>query len=131
MDAIATKLTAQGVEFIAKPGKTDELRNFLCLAVTPLLRDRPGFVRATVLTAHGAPRRVEVITFWSTERRIRYPWEETPLVREDLWALIDAASRTSAYQVDFLEAATPPSRALSVQVARRDRMSTTVRQLIS
>ncbi len=34
-DAVATKLNARVVEFIAKPEKTDELRGFLCQAVTP------------------------------------------------------------------------------------------------
>jgi hypothetical protein len=99
-DVVAAKVTARAVEFTAKPGKTDELRGFLCQVVAPLLRDRVGFICATVLTTHVAPRRVGMITFWSTEGRVRDLWEETPLVREKLSTLIDAASRTSTYQVD-------------------------------
>src|ERR1700746_3441827 len=75
-DAVARKLNARVVEFIAKPGKTDELRGFLRQAVAPLLRDRAGFFRSLVLTTHGAPRRVVMITFWSTERRMLDLWEE-------------------------------------------------------
>src|SRR5882762_11317605 len=68
-DAVAAKLNARVVEFIAKPEKTDELRGLLCQAVTPLLRGRTGFVRSIVLTTHEEPRRVVMMTFWSTELR--------------------------------------------------------------
>jgi heme-degrading monooxygenase HmoA len=116
-DAVATKLNARVVEFIAKPGKTDELRGLLCQAVTPLLRDRTGFTRTIVLTKHEEPRRVVVITFWSTEERtVRDPWEETPLVREILSPLIDAWSRTRIYDVDLTEATEAHSQAISLPV---------------
>ena len=104
-DAVAAKLNARVVEFIAKPEKTDELRGLLCQAVTPLLRGRTGFVRSIVLTTHEEPRRVVMMTFWSTEKRtVRDPWDEAPLVRELLSPLIDAWSRTRTYKVDATEA---------------------------
>jgi hypothetical protein len=62
-DAEAIKLHARVVEFVAKPTKTDELRALLCKAVTPLLRDRTGFIHSIVLTTHGEQRRVVMITF--------------------------------------------------------------------
>src|SRR5260370_29237859 len=103
-DAIGTKLNARVVEFIAKPKKTDQLRRLLCQTVTPLLRDRTGFIRSMVLTKHEEARRIVVITFWSTEERtVRDPLEDTPLVRETLAPLIDAWSRTRTYQVDLTE----------------------------
>lgn len=77
-DAAARKLNARSVEFIAKSGKTDELRCFLRVTVAPLLRDRAGFLRSIVLTTHGAPRRVVMITFWNTERRTPDLWEDIP-----------------------------------------------------
>jgi heme-degrading monooxygenase HmoA len=127
-DVVAAKVTARAVEFIAKPGKTDELRGFLCQAVTPILRDRIGFIRTMVLTTHGAPRRVMMITFWKTERRVRNLWEESPVVHEKLSALIDTAPRTSTYQVDLTETPEAPSQTISMQVANRSRISPTVRQ---
>jgi hypothetical protein len=127
-DVATTKLTARAVEFIAKPGKTDELRGFLCQAVAPLLRDRIGFIRTMVLTTHGAPRRVMLITFWKTERRVRDLWDEAPVVREKLLELTDAASKTSTYQVDLTEPTEAPSQTISMQVANRSRISPTVRQ---
>jgi len=116
-DAVATKLNARAVEFVAKPGKTDELRDLLCQAVTPLLRDRTGFIRTIVLTMHEEPRRVVVITFWSTEdRTVRDPWEETPLLRELLSPLIDVWSRTRTYNADLTEATEAQSQAISLPI---------------
>jgi hypothetical protein len=89
------------------------LRCFLRVTVAPLLRDRAGFLRSIVLTTHGAPRRVVMITFWNTERRTPDLWEDNPVVREGLSPLIDAASRTSTYQVDVTEITDAPSQAPS------------------
>jgi quinol monooxygenase YgiN len=130
-DAAERKLNARAVEFIAKPGKAEELRGFLRQAVAPLLRDRAGFLRSIVLTTHGAPRRVVMITFWNTERRMLDLWEENPVVRKGLSPLIDAASRTSSYQVDVTEIIDAPSQTMNVQVANRSRISTTVYQQAS
>jgi hypothetical protein len=129
--AVAAKVTARAVEFIAKPGKTDELRGFLCQAVAPLLRDRIGFIRTMVLTTHGAPRRVTLISFWKTERRVRDLWDEAPVVREKLLELTDAASKTTTYQVDLTEPTEAPSHAICMQVANHSRISPAVRQQLA
>ena len=116
-DTAAAKLNARAVEFIAKPEKTDELRDLLCQAVTPLLRDRTGFIRSIVLTAREEPRRVVMITLWSTEERtMRDPWEETPLVRELLSPLIDVWSKTRIYIVDLTEATDANRQAISLPI---------------
>jgi hypothetical protein len=116
-DAVAIKLHARVVEFVAKPEKTNELRALLYNAVTPLLRDRTGFVRSIVLTTLEEQRRVVVITLWSTEERtVRDTWEETPLVRELLLPLIDAWSRTRSYMVDLTEATEARSQAISLPI---------------
>jgi antibiotic biosynthesis monooxygenase len=116
-DEVATELNARVVEFIAKPEKTDELRGLLCQAVTPLLRDRTGFIRSIVLTKHEEPRRIVVITFWSTEERtVSDPWEESPIVREILSPLIDAWTRTRTYKVDLTETTEAHSEAISLPI---------------
>ena len=116
-DSVGTKLGALAVEFVAKPGKTDELRGFLCQTVTPLLRHRTGFIRTIVLTMHEEPRRVVMITFWNAdESTARDPWQEIPLVREMLSPLIDVWSRTRTYKGDFTEATEAPSRATSLPI---------------
>jgi len=116
-EAVATELHARVVEFIAKPEKADELRSLLCQAVTPLLRDQTGFIRSIVLTKHEEPRRIVVITFWSTEERtISDPWEESPIVREILSPLIDAWTRTRTYQADLPETAEAHCEATSLPI---------------
>jgi hypothetical protein len=116
-DAVAIKLHARVVEFIAKPEKTDELRALLFNAVTPLLRDRTGFIRSIILTALEEQRRVVVITLWSTEElTVRDTWEETPLVRELLLPLIDSWSRTRSYKVDLTEETGSRSQATSLPI---------------
>jgi len=116
-DAVATKLHARVVEFIAKPDKTDALRALLCKAVTPRLRDRTGFIRSIILTTLEEQRRVLVITLWSTEQCTEHdPWEEMPLVRELLLPLIDAWSRTRSYKVDLSEATDARSKAISLPI---------------
>jgi len=116
-DAEAIKQHARVVEFVAKPGKTDELRGLLCKAVTPLLRDRTGFIRSMVLTTLEEQRRVVVITLWSTEERtVRDTWEETPVVRELLLPLIDAWSKTRSYKVDLAEATEARNQAIRLPI---------------
>ncbi len=89
----------------------------MCQAVTPLLQDRTGFIRSIVLTAHEEPRRVAVITVWSTkESTVREPWEESPLVRELLSPLIDTWSMARTYNVDFTEAAEAHTRATRLAI---------------
>jgi len=116
-DAVATKVSARVVEFIAKPEKTNELRGLLRQSVTPLLCDRIGFVGLLVLTTHEEPRRVVVITFWSAEERtVRDSWEETPLVRELLSPLIDAWSRNPTYKVDLTKTTEAHGQAISLPI---------------
>jgi hypothetical protein len=116
-DTTGARLNARAVEFIAKPEKTGELRGLLCQAVNPLLRDRTGFISSIVLTAHEEPRRVVVITLWSTEERtLPDPWEEAPLVRELLSPLIDAWSRTRTYNVDLTGATEAHRQAISLPI---------------
>jgi hypothetical protein len=116
-DTAAAKFNARAVEFIAKPEKTNELRGLVCQTVTPLLQDRAGFIRSIVLTRHEEPRRVVMITFWSTEEgTVRDPWEESPLVRELLSPLIDAWSRTRTYNVDLTEATEAHSQTVSLPI---------------
>jgi len=113
----ATKLNARVVEFIAKPRKTEKLRSFLGQAVTPLLRDQTGFIRTVILTKHEERRRIVVITFWNTkEQALSDPWEEIPLVREQLSPLVDAQSSTRTYEADFKEATDGHSQSISLPV---------------
>jgi quinol monooxygenase YgiN len=106
-DAVAIRLNGRVAEFIAKPGKTDELRRLLCQAVTPLLQDRTGFIRTIVLTKLEERRHVMVITLWNTEEQS---------MRELLSPLIDAWSSTRTYEVHLTEVTQAHSHAISLPV---------------
>ena len=93
---------ARAVEFIAKPGRTEELRNHIFETVTPLLRQRSGFIRTIVLNSDEEPRRVVAVTFWSSsEEHTRAPWEESTLVRKLLSPLVDVWPRVRTYKADL------------------------------
>lgn len=115
-DASAARLNARAVEFIAKPGTTDELRGLLCQAVTPLLGDRTGFMGSIILTEHEEQRRVVMMTLWGTEETVGDRWEETPLVRELLSPVIDAWSRIRTYNVELMETTEAQGQVVSLPI---------------
>lgn len=93
-----TTVNARAAEFIAKPGRSEELRDHLCQSVAPLLREQSEFIRAIVLTSDEEPRRVVAITFWNFEEHTSSPWEESPLVRDILSPLVDVWPRIRTYK---------------------------------
>ena len=100
------QMIASAAEFIAKPGRTEELRKHSCKTVAPLLRQRSGFIRTIVLNSDDEPRRVVAVTFWSSsEEHTRAPWEESPLVRKLLSPLVDVWPRVRTYKADLSETA--------------------------
>ena len=101
-DIGGTRVNARAAEFVAKPGRTEELRDHIFKAVTPLLRERSGFIRTIVLTSDEEPRRVVAITFWSSEGQICTTWEE-PLVREILSPLVDVWPKDRTYKAELTE----------------------------
>ncbi len=92
---------AHAVEFIAKPGKTDELCDLICEDVAPILQKRDGFIGVLVLTSRIEPRRVMAITLWENrqEEEGAMP-EETALAGEALAAVADFCSRVRTYRVN-------------------------------
>jgi heme-degrading monooxygenase HmoA len=108
-------LNARGVEFIAKPGKIQELRNCIRGNVMDYLRLTHGFSSAMVLSSHKEPRLVLVLTFWNTEMQAANNcWENAPTVRKVVQPLIDVCSKVQTY-----EATVPKSSELQLQEARR------------
>jgi heme-degrading monooxygenase HmoA len=108
-------LNARGVEFIAKPGRTQDLRNSIRDRVMGYLRAASGFSSAVVLTSHKEPRLVLVLTFWKTETHARNNcWEHAPAVRKMVQPLIDVCSKVQTY-----EAAVPKSSELEMREIRR------------
>lgn len=93
-------LNARGVEFIAKPGMIQDLRNCIRDRVMEHLKLATGFSSAIVLTSHKEQRLVLVLTFWTTETQARNNcWEHAPAVRKLVRPLIDVCSRVQTYEV--------------------------------
>jgi hypothetical protein len=108
-------LNARGVEFIAKPGRIQDLRNCIRDKVMEYLRVAHGFSSAVVLTSHKEPRLVLVLTFWETETQATNNcWEHAPAVRKIVQPLIDVCSKVQTY-----EAAVPNSPEPEMRESRR------------
>jgi hypothetical protein len=108
-------LNARGVEFIAKPGMIQALRNSIRDKVMDHLRVANGFSSAIVLTSHKEPRLVLVLTFWKTKAQARNNcWERVPAVREMVQPLIDVCSKVQTY-----EAALPKSSRMMMRETER------------
>lgn len=106
---------ARTAEFIAKPGRTEELRNHICKTVTPLLRLRNGFIRTIVLNSDEEPRRIVAVTLWSSsEEHTRAPWEESQLVRKLLSPLVDVWPRVRTYKADLSETTETDEEAMTL-----------------
>src|SRR5271155_1412825 len=63
----AANLNARAVEFIAKPGREQHLRNCMRREVAELLKRKTGFAGIFVLTSHKEPRLIRVLSLWDTE----------------------------------------------------------------
>ncbi len=96
------KVNARAVEFIAKPGKTEQLRDHICQTVTAVLRGRMGFIQTIVLTSHQEARKDMAMTLWSTEKGATHArWEKMPQVCEILSPLIDVVLKVRSCKVDL------------------------------
>src|SRR5580704_2912962 len=99
------KANARAVDFIAKTGKTQQLRDHICQTVTALLRGRIVFIQTIVLTSHQEPRRVTAMTLWSTENgATQRPWEKISQVCEIFSPLIDIVLKVRTCKVDLMKA---------------------------
>jgi hypothetical protein len=97
-------LNARVVEFIAKAGLSSRLRDSTERAVFKVLDRQIGFAGAMLLTPHKEPRRILVLSFWTTERNCREnEWESAKEVQKEVGPLIDALSRVRTYEADFSE----------------------------
>jgi heme-degrading monooxygenase HmoA len=112
----AANLNARAVEFIAKPGREQHLRNCLRREVAELLKRRSGFAGIFVLTSHKEPRLIRVLSLWDTATQAtEYQWEDTPAVRKLVAALVDVRVKVHTYNAELPESdeTSPHSRELS------------------
>jgi heme-degrading monooxygenase HmoA len=115
----AANLNARAVEFIAKPGREQQLRNCMRREIAEFLKRQTGFAGIFVLTSHKEPRLIRVLSLWDTERQAtENHWEDSPTVRKLVAALIDVRVKVHTYEAELPESAETSSRTSEMTGAR-------------
>lgn len=92
--------SARSVEFIARPGETDNLRTIINEVVRPMLAEQEGFLGIVILMSQREPRLVSAVSFWKTDLdSSTQAWEDVPLVRNLLEPLSDRSPRAQIFEV--------------------------------
>jgi heme-degrading monooxygenase HmoA len=118
-DMEAAKLNARAVEFVAKPGRVQHLRNSMRREVAELLKRQPGFAGIFVLTSHKEPRLIRVLSLWDTApQATENHWEDSPAVRKLVAALIDVRVKVHTYEAELPESAETTSHTRELSDAR-------------
>jgi hypothetical protein len=118
-DMEAANLNARAVEFIAKAGREQHLRNCMRREVADFLKQQTGFAGIFMLTSHKEPRLIRVLSLWdTTPQATENHWEDSPTVRKLVAALIDVRVRVHTYEAELPESAEPPSRTSQMSGAR-------------
>jgi heme-degrading monooxygenase HmoA len=110
-DTEAVNLNARAVEFIAKPGREQQLRNCMRREVAEILKQQTGFAGIFVLTSHKEPRLIRVLSLWATTAQAtENHWEDSPEIRKLVTALIDVRVKVHTYEAVLPESAESSSR---------------------
>jgi heme-degrading monooxygenase HmoA len=115
-DTEVANLNARAVEFVAKPGREQHLRNCIRREVAEILKRQPGFAGIFVLTSHKEPRLIRVLSLWDTApQATENHWEDLPAVRKLVAALVDLRVKVHTYEAELPESAeaNPGARELS------------------
>jgi heme-degrading monooxygenase HmoA len=107
----AANVNARAVEFVAKAGREQHLRNCMRREVSELLKQQTGFAGIFVLTSHKEPRLIRVLSLWDTApQATENHWEDSPAVRKLIAALVDVRVKVHTYEAELPESAEPASR---------------------
>jgi heme-degrading monooxygenase HmoA len=118
-DTEAANLNARAVEFIAKAGREQHLRNCMRREVAGFLKRQTGFAGIFVLTSHKEPRLIRVLSLWdTTPQATENHWEDSPTVRKLVAALIDVRVKVHSYEAELPESAETASRTNEMSGAR-------------
>jgi len=105
-DTEVAHLNARAVEFVAKPGREQHLRNCMRREVAAILKRQPGFAGIFVLTSHKEPRLIRVLSLWDTApQATENHWEDSPAVRKLVAALVDVRVKVHTYEAELPESA--------------------------
>ena len=92
---------ARVVEFHAKAGRSDQVRNKLNNSVLPLLQQQVGFVDFLTLADKTDPERVVCISFWtSREDADEYDTQHYYAVADILKSLLESPATLETFEVN-------------------------------
>jgi hypothetical protein len=92
-------LNVRAVEFIARPGKCEQLQECLQGSVLEFLKKKKGFAGAVILSSHKEARLATVLSFWQTAgEATENHWENSRVIHQMLFHLIDVCSRVHTYE---------------------------------
>jgi len=115
----AATLNARAVEFIAKPGREQLLRNCMRREVAEFLKRQTGFAGVFVLTSHKEPRLIRVLSLWDTATQAtENHWEDSSAVRKLVAMLIDVRVKVHTYEAELPESAEAAPRTREMSDAR-------------
>jgi heme-degrading monooxygenase HmoA len=115
----AANLNARAVEFVAKPGREQQLRNCMRREVAEILKRQSGFAGIFVLTSHKEPRLIRVLSLWDTApQSTENQWEDSPAVRKLVAALIDVRVKVHTYEAELPESVETTTRARELSDTR-------------
>jgi len=93
-DAAAPEVIAHSIEFVAWPGKAEELRKVLPEAMRGAFANSLNFAGCLVLFPEQEARLVTVVTFWKGEGRTKQCEENSKRVEQMLFPYIEHWLRT-------------------------------------
>jgi heme-degrading monooxygenase HmoA len=118
-DTEAANLNARAVEFVAKPGREQQLRNCMRREVAEILKRQPGFAGIFVLTSHKEPRLIRILSLWDTApQATENHWEDSLAVRKLVAALVDVRVKVHSYEAELPESSETTSRTSGLSDAR-------------
>jgi|SRR5580704_5655475 hypothetical protein len=91
-------LNARCVEFVAQPGKIQELRNCVQGRLMDYLKKQRGFAGAVILSSLKEPRLILVMSLWTGEKDAGNRWETSAAVLRLISPMIDVCTRVHTYE---------------------------------
>jgi hypothetical protein len=92
-DVQAVSVTAQSVEFVAKPGEAQKAQYAIAPALNGALKGVTGFAGCMVMTSDHEARLITVVTFWRGTERVKHCNANTRWVNALLAPYIDRRLR--------------------------------------
>lgn len=95
---LSRTLNARCVEFVAQPGRIQELQNCVQGRLMDYLKKQRGFAGAVILSSLKEPRLILVMSLWKGEKDAGNQWETSAAVLRLISPMIDVCTRVHIYE---------------------------------